>query len=243
MRPSLIAEIFSTPGSNHRVCEAEVPVEQSFDVALPREEVLTHIELKSDEPASKRTRRKIRKALTEVTSAADPSVAYSVYPVETDDKAVIGGTPINSHKIYQIMEHCDNAVVFSMTLGDEVDELIADRQAESQADGYIADEVASHVAEYVADRTRALIWSRLPRKYALTERYSPGYCDWNICEQEKIFDLLPEEKNQVELNDKCLMSPRKSVTGVMGIGECELVRKYGNACLRCKNHSCEYRRK
>lgn len=52
-------------------------------------------------------------------------------------------------------------------------------------------------------------------------RISPGYGDWNIKEQRKIFDLLqPANSIQplvVKLTESYLMIPEKSTSGVMGV--------------------------
>jgi Vitamin B12 dependent methionine synthase, activation domain len=54
--------------------------------------------------------------------------------------------------------------------------------------------------------------------YSITECYCPGYCDWPLSEQKKIFSLLPEKFCNVILTDSCLMLPLKSVSGLIGIG-------------------------
>jgi len=52
----------------------------------------------------------------------------------------------------------------------------------------------------------------------ITNRYSPGYCGWNITGQKILFSLLPEYFCGIELTDTCLMLPIKSVSGIIGIG-------------------------
>jgi hypothetical protein len=52
----------------------------------------------------------------------------------------------------------------------------------------------------------------------ISNRFSPGYCNWDVSEQHLLFQLLPENACGISLNDRALMTPIKSVTGVLGIG-------------------------
>jgi cobalamin-dependent methionine synthase I len=76
-----------------------------------------------------------------------------------------------------------------------------------------------------------------------TLRFSPGYCDWKIHEQKKVFSVLENDLIDVDLNESYLMAPRKSVSGVFGIGNSELIDKdETNPCRSCGMHSCVARR-
>jgi len=49
-------------------------------------------------------------------------------------------------------------------------------------------------------------------------RYSPGYGDWDVADQKKIFSLLnPQKHIGVNLSDSFLMYPEKSTSGVIGL--------------------------
>jgi cobalamin-dependent methionine synthase I len=53
---------------------------------------------------------------------------------------------------------------------------------------------------------------------SIYRRLSPGYGDWPIADQEKIFAVLDPDKNiGVKLTDSHIMIPEKSTSGIMGI--------------------------
>ena len=73
----------------------------------------------------------------------------------------------------------------------------------------------------------------------ITNRYSPGYCGWDVSEQKKLFKILPEKFCGIELTDSCLMHPIKSVSGIIGIGKSVKFNEY--TCNLCDEADCLYR--
>lgn len=72
-----------------------------------------------------------------------------------------------------------------------------------------------------------------------TNYYCPGNCGWDLNEQRRIFKLLSGEFAGVRLNDNNMMSPMKSISGLIGIGRNIIFRE--NTCELCSNKSCIYR--
>ncbi|MFQ5822943.1 MAG: vitamin B12 dependent-methionine synthase activation domain-containing protein [bacterium] len=75
--------------------------------------------------------------------------------------------------------------------------------------------------------------------------YSPGYCGWHISGQKKLFQYLHPERIGISLNDSFLMSPLKSVTGVLVSGKKDIHFFESNYsfCRFCKTKSCRARMK
>lgn len=111
------------------------------------------------------------------------------------------------------------------TLESLVIDLIASELAESTAD-YIHKKIGKDVAEY---------------NFKITNRYSPGYCNWPVSDQQKLFSLLGENTCEVLLTPSSLMIPIKSVSGIIGIGPEVKFHRY--ACAKCDNAHCIYRNK
>jgi Vitamin B12 dependent methionine synthase, activation domain len=106
--------------------------------------------------------------------------------------------------------------------------------------GYIADVSASVAAEAVTNILHDHIGERmLSRGLRITNRYSPGYCNWSVSEQHVLFSLLPENFCGVGLSESALMSPIKSVSGVIGVGPDVEWKDY--ICDRCGMKDCTYR--
>ncbi len=78
------------------------------------------------------------------------------------------------------------------------------------------------------------------RGLKITNRYSPGYCNWPLKDQRPLFAFVGENPTGIALSESCLMHPIKSVSGVIGIGTKARRRAYG--CVICQNKTCIYRR-
>jgi len=103
--------------------------------------------------------------------------------------------------------------------------------------GYVLDTIGS----VVADRTAAKIQQELENDPSIgplkiSDRFSPGYCDWDVAEQHKLFSLLPPGFCGVTLSTSALMWPVKSVSGIIGIGK-NLSQK-GYQCHWCTDKDC-----
>lgn len=109
-------------------------------------------------------------------------------------------------------------------------------------EGLIVDLAGSEIAEGVADFIHKKIESDMA-EYGLkiTNRYSPGYCNWQVSEQQKLFSLLTENNCGVQLTTSSLMLPIKSVSGIVGIGK--NVKNMGYSCAICETDHCLYRDK
>jgi hypothetical protein len=70
--------------------------------------------------------------------------------------------------------------------------------------------------------------------------YSPGYCGWHISGQKKLFAYLHPERIGITLNNSYLMTPLKSVTGVLVAGPPEIHRFKPDFpfCRHCRTYSC-----
>lgn len=86
--------------------------------------------------------------------------------------------------------------------------------------GYVFDLLGSMIVEAAADLLQQEIQQQAAQRgYSITNRYSPGYCHWSVADQQKLFSFFPEGCCGVYLSASSLMSPVKSVSGVIGMGE------------------------
>jgi hypothetical protein len=80
-----------------------------------------------------------------------------------------------------------------------------------------------------------------PRGFSATPPYGPGQCDWDIKEQRELFSLVDAGSIGVRLTGSSLMVPKKSVSGVIGLGpEGETFDKI--PCDICDRADCPGRR-
>ena len=106
--------------------------------------------------------------------------------------------------------------------------------------GYVVDMVGSEIVEASIDWLERQIKEELSSTaFKMTNRFSPGYCGWNVRDQFTLFSFFPEKFCGIELTDSALMVPVKSVSGIIGLGE--NVEKKDYPCNICTMRNC-YRR-
>lgn len=103
--------------------------------------------------------------------------------------------------------------------------------------GYIADLIGSELAEAAANEVeKKIVEKASEQRLNCTNRLSPGYCGWNVSEQQKLFSLLPENFCDVSLTESSLMIPMKSISGIIGIGKSVEIKPY--PCATCNFTDC-----
>ena len=111
------------------------------------------------------------------------------------------------------------------------------------AQAWMLDAVASAAADLLADRLAERYRQDLVGRGMDGVRvlpYSPGYCGWPTTGQRPLFAALRPEEIGVTLNDSCLMSPIKSVSGVLvgAPGEAHRFRPDFPFCDDCQTREC-----
>lgn len=106
---------------------------------------------------------------------------------------------------------------------------------------YVLDVIGSIVVEKTADKMQDSLKDKMIEKGAgISDRFSPGYCDWNVSDQQKLFRLLPKNFCGIKLSESSLMDPIKSVSGIIGIGPG--LKQLGYQCYWCNDANCIYGR-
>ena len=106
---------------------------------------------------------------------------------------------------------------------------------------FIVDTIGSEIAEKAADSLEIELQKIVQQNdWKITNRYSPGYCDWQVSEQQKLFSLLPEHFCGISLTESSLMIPIKSVSGIIGLGPD--VKREEYQCSICDMKDCFRRR-
>ncbi len=145
--------------------------------------------------------------------------------------------------IYGQLKNTESLVVFLCTAGKEIGNV--SRKAMSEKDllrGYVLDVIGSELVEAAADLMQEGIGKDFADGgYKITNRYSPGYCGWDVSEQNELFRLIPDNYCGIKLTDSYLMDPVKSVSGIIGIGR--NVKKLPYTCNICDMQDCIYRKK
>jgi hypothetical protein len=132
----------------------------------------------------------------------------------------------------------DSFALFITTAGNSFDAWVKGKASGGDA---LAEYLCSSIGSVIADKVADLVQEEI-NNYAvklgkgITNRYSPGYCSWNIREQRGIFDLLQAERIGVKLTPSFLMQPIKSISGIIGIGTGKVPGPY--MCDLCNMTNC-----
>jgi hypothetical protein len=152
---------------------------------------------------------------------------------------------LESKVVAELLSRCEIAVVFALTIGNYLEDLVAHLAEERLVlQATVLDAIGSGVAEQLANVVEEKI-----KKVAnagnmvISRRFSPGYCDWKVDQQKMVFRALDGDTGGVRLTDSLLMVPGKSISGIIGIGLPDRDIESYNPCIKCKKKECPGRRK
>ncbi|MDR0812018.1 MAG: hypothetical protein LBN23_07100 [Paludibacter sp.] len=140
------------------------------------------------------------------------------------------------------MRNAEFYALFACTAGEIFTKLTKKYNAEGNyLEGYVADALGSLTVENAMDKIQATLENQmLAEGMKITNRYSPGYCNWAVAGQRELFQLVGGNPTGISLTESCLMVPIKSVSGIIGIGK--NVKKQAYKCDICNNRECIYRK-
>ena len=137
----------------------------------------------------------------------------------------------------------DQVAICVCTIGIALEETVKVAiDAGRMLDGIALDAVGSTAAEAVARYMNDRIEEAAAAEGLRTScRASPGYGDWDVGGQRRLFDLLPAERIGVTLTPGSMMVPRKSVSFAVHIDKNPVRLRSENSCRNCDMDTCPYR--
>jgi hypothetical protein len=220
-----------------------VTLEKQFKVTT--EQVYCGIGYAPDSEPAPRVASLINDHLDEAQQLVKPSYSHLIRQVELVYGASVileDGTVFHSQILARTLEKAEEVIVFALTIGGELEDeaarlaregLILQATTLETIGSLYTEQLASWVEMRIGDLAHA--WGR-----TASWRFSPGYCDWDVSQQRAVFSMLGEDCAGIHLTDSCLMIPRKSMSGIIGIGDSD-INDY-NPCATCDKHDCVGRR-
>jgi hypothetical protein len=177
---------------------------------------------------------------SQVVARARPKAAYGLAGIDgkRDDGVTIEGVVFESRVLRVNLDEAQRVFPFMATCGVELDAWFGPRSGEDVLKQFWLDALKEAA---LRDASRALL-------HDLNTRYVPGKTsamnpgslrDWPITQQRPFFQLMAEAASAlgVTLNDSCLMTPNKSVTGLRFS-----IQEAWESCLLCPRDDCSGRR-
>jgi len=155
-----------------------------------------------------------------------------------------GSVIFKSRIIARLLERCSQVAIFVVTIGKYLEETTAQLAKDGLIlQATVLDAIGSGAVEKVADFVQDRIKDIAEAQGLVTsQRFSPGYCDWNVGQQRMLFYALTGNTLGIRLTGECLMVPQKSISGIIGIGfSINDVENY-NPCKTCTKQDCPGRR-
>ena len=134
------------------------------------------------------------------------------------------------------------AVLFACTVGLEIDRLVLKEENVSVTKALFLQAIGAERIESLCETFCREVENDCEKKgYHAGARFSAGYGDFPLEKQKEMFSLLcPQKTIGLTLNESLLMSPTKSVTAIIPIGEKDCKEVQG--CETCTQKDCQYHR-
>lgn len=184
--------------------------------------------------------------LEDVLAEAEPvlsgTVCWQEFPlIHRDDLLDLGFSQTSSESLKRNLTGCDRVILFGATLGLGLDRLIARYSRISPSRALMLQAIGAERVEALCDVFCDHIGMLYPDLHQ-RPRFSPGYGDFPLHLQTDIFRVLDcSRKIGLTLNQSLLMSPSKSVTAIIGLGDCS-GPDHSDGCRSCGKADCAFRR-
>lgn len=221
----------------------------AFEVTIDKKQICRRLGYwNSDEPRASISA-SIEETIEEANRLIEPSCTYQIMDVQHIRRpkvTLVNGSKmtVTSDVLSWVLYPCEQAAIFVCSIGSRVEEQVSKLTDEGlMVKAMILDSVGSEAVEQLANRFQEEVQLLANRAEAeITNRYSPGYCDWDIEQQKLVFNNLDAGHAGVSLSKDCLMTPQKSISGIIGIGWGERRRLRASPCRFCTNQDCKNRR-
>lgn len=213
---------------------------------LPRQEVMRMMGARRAKTLAGRVEAVLDRLMAEATDLIHPRGVYAVHAVEqmTDTRIELAGCPPVEGPIAGFMRPARRMAAFVVSIGPDIERI--SREMFSRGDmleGFVLDAIGSASADAASESLAEHLRQEVsPQGDSVTLPFSPGYCGMGLDQQRAIFGIVDGEAVGVTLGESMLMTPIKSVSGLLGIGPREEVTAHGSPCRYCELTECSMRR-
>ena len=177
----------------------------------------------------------IQDACTEALSLIDVRGVWNVFDYHDLDDLLTGNA------IVKHLSGCKKVICMAATVGAEIEREINKKFERGE---YLAsvllDAAATCAVEQAADLMEKHFAATFGKDgYKLRWRFSPGYGDWDLSAQEKLFKFSGAQSIGINLTSALMLEPRKSVTAVIGLAKNSSHKKN---CAACDKPDCPMRK-
>jgi len=186
-----------------------------------------------------------KQALQKGRQYLEPKVIYEKINVASFRHEILeleNGKRLSGPLIAEHLYSADYVVLIMCTIGDSLEEYTSKVIKKEISLGLALDGVGSAAVEALANSVCNYFEREAAQDgYQSSIPLSPGMIGWEVNEgQPEIFEILDNTEINVHLNPNYIMTPRKTLTMVMGFGK--EMKKSGKTCDYCMMaETCKYR--
>lgn len=187
-------------------------------------------------------------ACDEAVLMLDVRGIWNIYDYDAEKNLVMSTPPfkLEGKSITRHLANCDKVICIAVTVGDEIENEVTRRFSKGNyVESVLLDAAATAAVEQAADSLEMAIAPQLAKDgYKMRSRFSPGYGDWALTNQEKFFGITGATEIGMSLSSALMLMPRKSVTAIIGLEKNKADVKISPAknCAACDKLDCPSRR-
>lgn len=187
---------------------------------------------------------KVDAALREAMAIAEPKGIWQRYPYDPEKGVILSDEPmtLEGRAITRHLSSSRAVAVLAVTVGEELERESARHfQKGEYIEGLLLDAAATASVEHLADQLDRYIQKEAAREgLKTTWRFSPGYGDWPVTQQNAFCRIIRTGEIGLHATDHSMLMPRKSVTAIIGLAACTQ-RPKPEKCRSCSLASCQFR--
>jgi hypothetical protein len=197
----------------------------SFDYRLDGEQLLKQEPLRFKNILKRpRIANAFHSVVQEVSQIVVPKFGFQRFPIQAehgDGFLLENGTIIGSGKVFKkVMKGSTELIMGMGTLGPAIDLRISELGKIDQMQAVIMDSIASYLISVLSNEVNYKCMDLvIQEKKHHSIVMAPGDTEWDIRDQEKLFQLLNPNLLGMHLSESMLMIPTKSVSFAIGVSQ------------------------
>ena len=175
--------------------------------------------------------------------------AWEIYDYDSANHTVASEPPLTiaGNSIIKHLDGCERVICLSVTVGAAIEREVTKKfQRGEYLASILLDAAATAAVEQAADAMEKNFSATFAKDgYKMRWRYSPGYGDWNLTEQAKLFRICGAANIGLRLTEAMMLEPRKSVTAIIGLQKISAQKNSPHAqknCAACEKLDCPARK-
>jgi len=218
-----------------------------IDLSIERADVCRNLGYRSADRPSASIASLIDECLAKSIPLLRPAFSHVLREVESVEGKISvldDGSRFESEVVARLLEQCDKVAIYVSTIGSHIEDMSSALAEDGYiTESYVVDAIGSSATEKLSETVHLRIGLEAATLgLCVSRRFSPGYCDWHIDQQAVIFSIAGGDSAGVQLTSDYLMLPRKSSSGIIGVGRCDGQVETYNPCVTCGKMACPGRR-